>query len=61
MKKYYAISPMNEVSYVGEFQEFRDCWDYVEYESDIRYVWIISERSMKKLQSTFKNILENQE
>lgn len=50
---------MNEVSYLGEFEEFKDAWDFLEYESNVRYVWLISENSMKKLQSTFKNIIPN--
>lgn len=57
MKKYYTISPMNEVSYLGEFEEFKNAWDFLEYESNIRYVWLISENSMKKLVSEFKEIL----
>lgn len=57
MKKYYTISPMNEVNYFGEFEEFRDAWDFLEYESNIRYVWLISENSMKKLVSDFEQIL----
>lgn len=57
MKKYYTISPMNEISYFGEFEDFRAAWDFLEYESNVRYVWLISENSMKKLNETFNNIL----
>lgn len=54
MKKYYIISPMNEVKFIGEFEEFRDAWEFLNYESNERFVWLISENSMKKLQTQFE-------
>ena len=48
---------MNDVEYIGEFEEFRNAWDFLEYESNIRYVWLISENSMHKLIKQFKNII----
>lgn len=49
---------MNEVEYIGEFEEFRDAWDFLEYSSNIRYVWLASENSINKLYGLFSNILE---
>lgn len=57
MKKYYAITPMNQTTFIGEFEDFRSAWDFVEYESNIRYVWIISENSLKFLNKQFNTIL----
>lgn len=48
---------MNEVEYVGEFEEFKDAWEFLNYDSDLRFVWIISENSMKKLIGKFDNII----
>lgn len=50
---------MNDVEYIGEFKEFRDAWDFLEYSSNIRYVWLVSENSINKLHTLFGNILEN--
>ena len=61
MKKYYVLTPMNDVEYIGEFEEFKDAWDFLEYSSNIRYVWLVSENSINKLYKLFSNILENQE
>ena len=60
MKKYFIITPMNEVEYVGEFEEFRDAWDFLNYESNQRFVWLISENSIRKLFNTFEGLLENE-
>lgn len=49
---------MNDVQFIGEFEEFKNAWEFLEYESNIRYVWLISENSMKKLQTTFNSILQ---
>jgi hypothetical protein len=59
MKKYYVLTPMNDVEYIGEFQEFKEAWDFLEYSSNIRYVWLVSENSINKLYTLFGNILEN--
>jgi len=59
MKRYYIISPMNDLEYIGEFPEFKDAWEHMEYDSNKRFVWIISENSIRKLQSQFNSILEN--
>lgn len=59
MKKYYVLTPMNDVEYVGEFQDFKEAWDFLEYSSNIRYVWLVSENSINKLYTLFGNILEN--
>lgn len=45
---------MNEVKFIGEFEEFRDAWEFLNYESNERFVWLISENSMKKLQTQFE-------
>lgn len=50
---------MNDLEYIGEFAEFKDAWEYMEYDSNKRFVWIISENSIRKLQSQFKSILES--
>ena len=50
---------MNDVEYIGEFPEFKDAWDFLEYSSNVRYVWLISENSMKKLNSLFKEIISD--
>jgi len=50
---------MNDVEYIGEFEEFKDAWDFLEYSSNIRYVWLVSENSINKLYKLFSNILEN--
>lgn len=50
---------MNDVEYIGEFPEFRDAWDYLEYDANIRFVWLVSENSMKKLNSLFTEILND--
>lgn len=57
MKKYYIITPMNEVTYVGEFEEFRDAWEFLNYDSNLRFVWLISENSMKTLFNQFDEII----
>lgn len=59
MKKYYILTPMNDVKYIGEFQEFKDAWEFLEYSSNLRYVWLISENSIKKLKESFEQIIEN--
>lgn len=59
MKKYYTISPMNEVDYFGEFEDFKTAWDFLEYESNVRYVWLVSENSVKNLYSRFEEILND--
>jgi len=59
MKKYYVLTPMNDVEYIGEFEEFKEAWDFLEYSSNIRYVWLVSENSINKLHTLFGNILEN--
>ena len=59
MKKYYILTPMNDVEYIGKFPEFRDAWDYLEYNANLRYVWLISENSMKKLNSLFTEIMND--
>lgn len=53
------MTPMNDVQFIGEFEEFKNAWEFLEYESNIRYVWLISENSMRKLHSTFNSILNN--
>ena len=58
MKKYFIITPMNDVEYIGEFEEFRDAWDFIEYDSNIRYVWLVSENSINKLFNLFENIVK---
>lgn len=50
---------MNDLEYIGEFPEFKDAWEHMEYDSNKRFVWIISENSIRKLQSQFNSILEN--
>lgn len=49
---------MNDVEYIGEFEEFRDAWDFIEYDSNIRYVWLVSENSINKLFNLFENIVK---
>ncbi len=57
MKKYYILTPMNDVEYIGEFEEFKDAWDFLEYSSN--NVWLVSENSINKLYKLFSNILDN--
>lgn len=57
MKKYFVITPMNEVKYIGEFEEFRNAWEFLNYESNQRFVWLISENSMNKLFQQFHEII----
>ena len=61
MKKYYILTPMNDVEYIGEFEEFRDAWEFLEYESNIRFVWLVSENSINKLYTLFSNIIGKNE
>ena len=50
---------MNDVEFIGEFAEFRDAWEFLEYESNQRFVWLVSENSIRKLFNTFEGLLEN--
>ncbi len=59
MKKYYILTPANDIQYIGNFETFKDAWEFVNYDSNFRYVWIVSENSINKLHKTLTNILEN--
>lgn len=57
MKNYFIITPNNDLKYIGEFNEFKDAWEYLEYDTNQRFVWLISERSIRKLYSQFEDVL----
>lgn len=49
---------MNDVEYIGEFEEFKDAWDFLNYDIDVRYVWVLSENKLRYVFGQIKNTLE---
>ena len=59
MEKYFVVKPNKTIEYIGEFDSNHDAYEYVEYDSDINYTWIINLSELKHLDTHIRNILDN--
>ena len=50
----------NNVEFVGNFSCFSDAWDFMEYVSDKRYVWLIKEENLVGLRDKINKIFDKE-
>jgi len=49
MKNYYILTSRNTIDFVGEFNNFAEAWDYISYDMERPFVWLLSENSLREL------------
>lgn len=49
MKKYYVLTVQNDIEFLGNFENFSEAWDFLNYESNKRFVWLISDQNLLSL------------
>jgi len=49
MKRYYILTVENDIEFLGFFKNFSEAWDFLNYESHKRFVWLIKEENLYKL------------
>lgn len=58
LKKYFVLTNRNEINYVGEFQNFSEAWEYIEYTIDQPFVWLFKEDNLRTLIKTIEKAIE---
>ena len=62
MKKYYILTNRLEIRYVGEFENFSEAWEYIDYSMQAPFVWLFKEENLLGLIDTIKkSVKENKE
>lgn len=49
MPKYFILTNHLEIEPVGEFPNFSEAWEYIDYEMSKPFVWLIKEENLRKL------------
>lgn len=58
LKKYFVLTNRNEINYVGEFENFSEAWEYIEYTIDQPFVWLFKEDNLRTLIKTIEKAIE---
>ena len=62
MKNYYILTNRLEIKYVGEFENFSEAWEYIDYSMQAPFVWLFKEENLLGLIDTIKkSVKENKE
>ena len=57
LKKYYILTHKTDIKFLGEFKHFNEAWEYVNYESNDNFVWLISEKHLRELAEKIQKTL----
>lgn len=57
LKKYFVLTNRNEINFVGEFNNFSEAWEHIEYTIDQPFVWLFKEENLKQLVKTIEEAL----
>ena len=55
-KRYYILTNQLSIEYVGDFENFSDAWEYIDYEMSKPFVWLIKEENLLKLRNDINNL-----
>lgn len=58
MKKYYILTNRLEIRYVGEFENFSEAWEYIDYSMQAPFVWLFKEENLLGLISTIREAID---
>ena len=62
MKNYYILTNRLEIKFVGEFENFSEAWNFIDYEMPSPFVWLFKEENLLGLIDTIKkSVKENKE
>lgn len=57
MKKYFILTNRLDIEYVGEFPNFSEAWEYISYDGEKNFVWLMKEENLRKVSEKIKNAL----
>jgi len=58
LKKYFVLTNKNEINFVGEFENFSEAWEHIEYTTDQTFVWLFKEDNLRTLIKTIEKAIE---
>lgn len=49
LKKYFILTNKLQIEYVGDFENFSEAWNYIDYDMQKPFVWLFKEENLIKL------------